>query len=125
MTDAARANALGNLGIAYKNLGKMRKASEFYEQHRDIAREIGDRRGEGNASFNMALALDKLDEHAQAIAHAEAALKIFEAIEDPNAEMVRQTVGGMERQTLNGLLSGHADRNGHLRSAASVDTMTK
>ncbi|HMD86568.1 MAG TPA: hypothetical protein VKO18_17925 [Terriglobia bacterium] len=54
-----------------------------------ITREIGDRRGEGNALWNMSLALDKLGDRAQAIAHAEAALKIYEAIEDPNSAKVR------------------------------------
>jgi tetratricopeptide (TPR) repeat protein len=79
---------LGNLGNAYTILGEPRKAIEFYERHRDIAREIGDQRGEGNALWNMAVSLDKLGERATAIAHAEAALKIFAAIEDPHAEMV-------------------------------------
>jgi len=37
----------------------------------------------------MGLVLDKLGERAQAIAHAEAALKIFEQIEDPNTSKVR------------------------------------
>ena len=38
---------LGNLGLAYADLGEPRKAIEFYEQALAIAREIGDRRGEG------------------------------------------------------------------------------
>jgi tetratricopeptide (TPR) repeat protein len=82
-------NALGNLGVAYKNLGDARKAIEFYEQYRDIAREIGDRRGEGNALWNSALAFDILGERTEAIGRAEAALRIHEAIEDPNADKVR------------------------------------
>jgi tetratricopeptide (TPR) repeat protein len=82
--------ALGNLGVAYADLGETQKAIEFYEQYRDIAREIGDRRGEGNALWNMAVALGELGEREQAIANAEAALKIYEAIEDPWAEKVRQ-----------------------------------
>jgi tetratricopeptide (TPR) repeat protein len=82
-------NALGNLGIAYKNLGETRRAIEFYEQHLVIARETGDRRGEGNALWNMALALDQLEDRAQAMIHAEAALAIYEQIELPHAELVR------------------------------------
>ena len=56
----------------------------------DIAREVGDRRGEGTALWNRALALNKLEDRAQAIAGAEAALAIFEKIEDRNAEQVRK-----------------------------------
>jgi tetratricopeptide (TPR) repeat protein len=84
--------ALGNLGNAYADLGHPRKAIEFFEQQLVIVREIGNRRGEGNALFNSALALDKLGDRAQAIARAEAALRIFEAVEDPNAATVRAKV---------------------------------
>ena len=38
---------LGNLGIAYTALGEIRRAIEFHERYFAIAREIGDRRGEG------------------------------------------------------------------------------
>ncbi len=55
-----------------------------------IVREIGDRRGEGNALFNMSLALDKLDERVQALVRAKAALEIFEQIEPPHVETVRK-----------------------------------
>ena len=42
-------HALGNLGIAYRNLGEPRRSIEYHEQDLEIAREIGDRRGEGAA----------------------------------------------------------------------------
>ena len=80
---------LGNLGSAYSALGDARKGIGFFEQQLVIVREIGDRRGEGNALFNSALASEKLNDRAQAITRAEAALKIYEAIEDPNAAKVR------------------------------------
>lgn len=83
-----------NLGIANAALGDARKAIGFYEQHLEIAREIGDRRGEGNALWNSALAHDSLGERAEAVRRAEAALAIREAIEDPNADMVRGTLAG-------------------------------
>ena len=82
--------ALGNLGIAYKNLGETCKAVEIYDQRLRIAREIGDRRGEGTALWNMGLALDKLGERNKAIEYAEVALKIWTAIETPNAERARK-----------------------------------
>ena len=81
--------ALGNLGLAHADLGDARKAIEFYEQQLVIVREIVDRRGEGNALWNSALAHDSLGNRPEAIARAETALKIYEAIEDPNAAKVR------------------------------------
>ena len=45
-----------------------------------IAREIGDRRGEGVALFNSALALDQLGERGEATERVKAALVIFEQI---------------------------------------------
>ena len=40
---------LGTVGISYHKLGEFQKATGYYEQMLAIAREIGDRRGEGNA----------------------------------------------------------------------------
>jgi len=42
-------------GNAYADLGDVRKAIEFHEQYLSIAREIGDRLGEGNALGNLGL----------------------------------------------------------------------
>ena len=90
---------LGNIGIAYKNLGETRRAIQFYEQRLSIALEMGDRRGEGYALWNMSLALDQLGERAQAIQHAEQALTILEQIEDPNAAKVRAQLAAWRDQT--------------------------
>jgi len=82
-------NALGNLGLVFFDLGKTCESINFYDQQLVISREIGDRRGQGIALFNSARALNKLGDWAKAIARAEDALKIYEAIEDPNAARVR------------------------------------
>ena len=44
-----RRSRLGNLGTAYADLGDPARPSSIYEQALAIAREIGDRRGEGTA----------------------------------------------------------------------------
>ena len=92
-------NALGNLGIAYAELGENCRAIQFYEQALLIRREIGDRRGEGTALWNMSLALNQLGERAQAIHNAEQALIIYEQIEDPNAAKVRAQLAAWREQT--------------------------
>ncbi|MBN1489462.1 MAG: tetratricopeptide repeat protein, partial [Phycisphaerae bacterium] len=71
-------------------LGEVRRAIEFYEQQLVIVREIGDRRGEGSALGNSALAYEQLDNRAKAIELAQQALAIFEQIENPNVEKVRR-----------------------------------
>ena len=55
-----------------------------------IAREIGDREGEGNALWNTSQALDKLGDRKKAIEHGRDALQIYEQIESPEAERVRK-----------------------------------
>lgn len=80
---------LGNLGIAYKNLGEIRKAIGLYEQALVIAQEIGDRRSAGNVRWNLALAWEQLGNLTLAITNAAVALKIFEEIKLPCAEIVR------------------------------------
>ncbi len=67
---------LGNLGIAYKNLGDPRKAIEYYEQALVIAREIGDRKGEGNQLGNLGNAYSDLGDPRKAIEYYEKALEI-------------------------------------------------
>ena len=83
---------MGNLGLAYEDLGETQRAIEYFEQVLEIARETGDRRGEGTVLWNRALALDKLGRRDEAIRDAQAALQIFEQIEDPNTDKVRQAL---------------------------------
>ncbi len=77
---------LGNLGIAYENLGDYTKAIERYQQELQIAREIGDRRGEGNALGNLGLAYENLGDYTKAIEHYQQALQIDREIGDRRGE---------------------------------------
>ena len=86
--------------MAYADLGETQKAIEYYEQALAIAREIGDRRGEATALWNMSLSLDQLGNKAQAIEYARDALKILEEIEDPRAENVKRKLQEWESQSL-------------------------
>ena len=63
--------ALGNLGLAYSDLGETRKAIEYYEQDLAIARETGDRRGEGMTLGNLGNAYSDLGEPRKAIEYYE------------------------------------------------------
>jgi tetratricopeptide (TPR) repeat protein len=82
--------------LAYANLGEARQAIEYYEQALEIAREIGDRRGEGNRLGNLGTAYKRLGDSARARKLWEQALRIFEDIEDPNAERVRGWLVALE-----------------------------
>ena len=73
-------NALGNLGIAYADLGEPRRAIDLYEQQLVIVREIGDRRGEGNALGYLGMAYYSLGETRRAIDLYEQQLVIVRAI---------------------------------------------
>jgi tetratricopeptide (TPR) repeat protein len=90
--------AMGNLGCAHRNLDDPLTALGYQEQALVIAREIGNRGGEANALWNAALAHESSSNHAEAIARATAALAIFEAIEDPNAAMVRAKLAEWREQ---------------------------
>jgi tetratricopeptide (TPR) repeat protein len=78
--------ALGNLGLAYADLGEARRALELYEQVLVIAREIGDRRGEGAALGNLGNAYAALGEARRALEHHEQALVISREIGDRGGE---------------------------------------
>jgi tetratricopeptide (TPR) repeat protein len=77
---------LGNLGIAYYNLGETRQAIEYYDQILVIHREIGDRRGEGADLNNLGLAYADLGETHKAIGSYEQALPTFREIGDRRGE---------------------------------------
>jgi tetratricopeptide (TPR) repeat protein len=51
--------ALGNLGVAYSDLGQAEAAIEYYEQQLVIVREIGDRRGEATDLGNLGLEYER------------------------------------------------------------------
>jgi tetratricopeptide (TPR) repeat protein len=76
--------ALGNLGMAYKNLGDARNAIEYYEQQLVIAREIGD--PHGNALNNLGLAHGALGDARKAIEYHEQALTVSHEIGDRRCE---------------------------------------
>jgi tetratricopeptide (TPR) repeat protein len=85
-------NAYGNLGDAYRELGDHGKALEFYGRQFAAAQKNGNQRAEGKALYGSALVLDKMACCAQAMVRAEAALKLFESIEDPSAAEVRASL---------------------------------
>jgi tetratricopeptide (TPR) repeat protein len=78
--------ALGNLGLAYADLGETRRAIEYYEKRLVIAGEIGDRRGEGVALGSLGLAYADLGETRRAIEYHEKYLAIAREIGDRRGE---------------------------------------
>ncbi len=86
MATGAGGAALGNLGNAYANLGEVPKAIERYQQQLQIAREIGDRRGEGAALGNLGNAYADLGEVPKAIEYFEQRLQIAREIGDRRGE---------------------------------------
>ena len=69
-------DALGNLATAYKDLGEIQRAIQFYEQALLIDRELGDRRGEGVDLGNLGNAYSDLGETQRAIQFYEQHLSI-------------------------------------------------
>ncbi|MDQ2809483.1 MAG: tetratricopeptide repeat protein, partial [Chloroflexota bacterium] len=77
---------LGNLGIAYTDLGEVRRAIGYHEQVLTIMREIGDRRGEGNALGNLGTAYAYLGEVRRAIGYYEQVLTIMREMGNQQGE---------------------------------------
>jgi tetratricopeptide (TPR) repeat protein len=78
--------ALGNLGIAYKNLGETRKAIEFHEQALIVDREIGNLRNEGADLGNLGLAWTALGKTRKAIGFYKQHLTISRQTGDRRSE---------------------------------------
>jgi tetratricopeptide (TPR) repeat protein len=77
---------LGNLGLAYADLGEPRRAIEYHEQALAISREIGARGDEGADLGALGLAYADLGEPRRAIEYLEQALAISREIGDRRNE---------------------------------------
>ncbi len=78
--------ALGNLGLAYTDLGEPRRAIEFFEQAIVIAREIGDRRNEAITSWNLGLVFVDSGELERAVELMEVRVALEREIGHADAE---------------------------------------
>jgi tetratricopeptide (TPR) repeat protein len=79
------------LGNAYRALGQVEKAIEQYEQALAIAREIGDRQGEGIRAWNLGLLYEK-DDPEKAVALMSIYVEYEEEIGHPDAQADAQQV---------------------------------
>jgi tetratricopeptide (TPR) repeat protein len=77
---------LGTVGLAYDRLGQVERAVRYHEQAVVIAREIGDRQGEGAALGNLGLAYCDWGLAELAIRYYEQSLEIAREIGDRQGE---------------------------------------
>ena len=77
---------LGNLGLAYYELGRNRDAITYFEKAQKVASEINDRRHEGTWLGNIGMAYAALGEHQRAISYYEQHLSIAREIGDQRGE---------------------------------------
>ncbi len=77
---------IGNLGLAYSDLGQVEKAIQYYEKALAIAQEIGYRKGEGADLGNLGIAYSHLGQVEKAIQYYEKALAITQEIGDRRGE---------------------------------------
>ncbi|MFN8463911.1 MAG: tetratricopeptide repeat protein [Caldilineaceae bacterium] len=73
-------SALGNLGLAYAESGDTRHAVTLYRQRLELARRVGDVKGESNGVANLGRALADLDEGDDAVMMCREALKFRKEI---------------------------------------------
>ncbi|MBW8011214.1 MAG: tetratricopeptide repeat protein [Chloroflexi bacterium] len=82
----AQSNHLGNLGIAYYDLGETRWAIEYHERALVISQEMEDKWAEGQDLINLGNAYVALGEPRRAIEYFEKAISIRQVIEDKRTE---------------------------------------
>ncbi|MFO7170998.1 MAG: tetratricopeptide repeat protein, partial [Chloroflexota bacterium] len=75
-------------------LGEYQRAIEYHEQCLAIARELGDRRDEGRATWNLGLVYEQQGDLARAVELMQAAVHIKREIGDPG---VGDRVAHLER----------------------------
>jgi tetratricopeptide (TPR) repeat protein len=83
---AAVAEFLGNLGLAYDALGQYERALKNAQAALAIHRELKDRRSEGYDLNNLGVVNRHLSQYDLALEHHQQALDIFREIKDPGGE---------------------------------------
>lgn len=87
---------LGNLGLAYSNVGQPERAIEYYEQALSLARKNGDRRSEGNWLGNLGLAYRDMEQIDRARQYLQQSVAIFDDIKSPSADLIRDWLAEFE-----------------------------
>ena len=91
--------AYGNLGNAYCSLGKFQEAIEYHNQGLSIAKEVGDRAGEGKAYCNLGNAYHSIGKFQEAIEYHNQHLSIAKEVGDRAGEgMAYRNLGNAYRQ---------------------------
>ena len=72
----------GILGRACQSLGNFSKALEHHKEHLTIAKEVGDRAGDGQAYGNLGIAYDSQGDYAKAIEYHTQDLAIAKEVGD-------------------------------------------
>ena len=90
------ANALGNIGNVYADLGDAHAAIGWHEKALVVVREIGDQDGEANILANLGIAHQISKDKEKGIALMKQALAIYEAIKSSKVEWVRKKLDEWE-----------------------------
>ncbi|MGK7928781.1 MAG: tetratricopeptide repeat protein [Spirulina sp.] len=85
--------SLIDLGNAYDSLGDYEKTIDYYQQSLTIAREIGDRSGEGGSLCNIGNTYHTLGQYQKALEYYEQAFIILESIK--HREFIANTLTGL------------------------------
>ncbi len=99
ITEALHLNNLLHQGTISVKQGEHKQAIDHFKQALTFSRKIGYRQGEADALFYTSIALIELGNRAQAVIHADAALKIYKQIESPNADKVRDLLAQWREET--------------------------
>jgi ATP/maltotriose-dependent transcriptional regulator MalT len=92
----AHGAVLGNLGLAYADLGKVERAIEFYKQLLVIAKEIGDRRGEGAWLNILGVVFKDMEKYDLALACYLSARAIRRELKDPKIETTENNINDLK-----------------------------
>lgn len=85
------ARTLCSLGYTYSGMGEKRLAMELFQQSIELARVVGDSSIEGHSLWGMCMIWMSEDiEPQKTLALGNVALRIFERLGDPTADLARQ-----------------------------------
>ena len=81
-----KANTYASLGCTYHNVGQFNTAIKYHQRHLEIAKEVGDKVGEGISYGNLGNAYHSLGEFKTAIKYHQHHLEIAKEVGDKAGE---------------------------------------
>jgi tetratricopeptide (TPR) repeat protein len=92
------AHSLGQLGFVHQDQGNYIEAAKLYEECLNISKELGDKRSIAISLYQLGMIDEASGDHDEALGKCTLALSIFEELNAPNREIIKNSIGRLREE---------------------------